>query len=153
MATIHEHGSSALHYSNTWKSSLRVFLQPKEKKKKTPMSAQAVNSMDFWNRNLDKSPLYFCKGQSKNAIAVMHLYFRKAFWPSSLNIHFKNHFGWKLGDWLGTQKVAVQGVCEQEWWQQSFSGIWGGSGGIWGFNCLGIAAVMFPKIHKTEKIK
>lgn len=80
------------------------------KGRKNPLSAQAVNSLGFWNRNLDKSSLYFCKGQSENAIALMHLYFKKAFWASSLNIHFKDHFGWKLGDWLGTQSKSAGGV-------------------------------------------
>lgn len=75
-------------------------------RKNNPLSAQAVNS-DFWNRNLDKSSLCFCKGQSENAIAVMHLCFRRAVRASSLNIYFKNHFGWELGDWMGTQKWDV----------------------------------------------
>lgn len=74
------------------------------KGRKNPSSARAVNSMDFYKRNLDKSSLYLCKVQSENGIAVIHLYFSNAFCASSLNIYFKNPFGWKLADWLCTQK-------------------------------------------------
>lgn len=69
-----------------------------------------LNSLDFWNTNLVKISLYFCKEQSENAIVVMHLYFRKIFWASSLSIYFKNHFGWKLEIEWAHRNSSVRGV-------------------------------------------
>lgn len=97
--------------------------------RKNPSSAWAVNSMYFWNRNLNKSSLHLCRVQSENAIAVIHLYFSNASCSSSLSIYFKNHCGWKLGDCA--HKSNRTGECVYRNGNSKVNtGIWGRSDGI-----------------------
>lgn len=144
MAPVHEHGSIALHYSSTWKSSLPAFLEPKGKEKKTPSSAWAANSTDFWTRNL-----VFMWSAERTRDSGDTFVFHWCFFVPHDSVFTPEI---SLGDWLCMQKLQYGEGVNRNGNSKVNRGIWGSSDGISGFNHGRCCSDVFQKA-KSEYIK